>query len=363
VQTLRQGAGEVPVAHGTRRHGVHGAAHRRVGANRLEQPGEVVRVDPRHPLASVSERSAQAQPEELTQSCEGTSFPSENQTDPQGHHANAVGLGSSRRRLPVAAQIGEEPGPRHRLLGDLLLCAIAVDPHCGGTDEDRRPVGGREPADGSHDRLRRGDAARHHALSASGGRDPREDRLTSQVDHRIGTRESTFGQRTAVPLDRLGRSRESIRSPATRQCADRHLRGEAPQPAPSDESRRAREEKGVARSHARFSATAPGGPAARTLASRGMGRRGRSPRVRGSWQREWLNGGGGRKRRAQARALHCGSEDASQPLGQGPRLPRAHRSTVQADHGSRASHRVQSHDLLCGGQGLSAYVQLAKLRE
>src|SRR5205814_2099290 len=117
--------------------GVERTAHAAPARGVEEDAGDVVAVDPRHPLLAAAEAAAHAHAERLLHAGERAAGLAEHHPDAHDHHAHPERLGAHRLPLPVAAHACEEIGAGCRALVEDLVAAVAVETHGGGRDQHR----------------------------------------------------------------------------------------------------------------------------------------------------------------------------------------------------------------------------------
>src|SRR5512140_1084363 len=105
-----------------------------------EERDEVVAVDPRHPLAPASERSAQAEAEGGEHLRECAALLAEDDPDAGEDEADSLRCRPASCLLPGDSRRGKEPRSRTARLGQLLVPTVAVEADGRGVDEDGRPA-------------------------------------------------------------------------------------------------------------------------------------------------------------------------------------------------------------------------------
>ena len=166
-----------------------------VGQREAQQADEVLEVDPRQPLPTGSQRSAEAQARRGQHLRQGPAVGGEHDPDAHAGDANAQRGRRLGRGLPALAELGEVAVAAARRLVEHLVAAIAevadgagLDPHAGATREGLQRGGDAlvEPDPRVLDR------------AASGVVPPLQHRLAGEVDDRVDPTERGLQRRIAA---------------------------------------------------------------------------------------------------------------------------------------------------------------------
>src|SRR5262249_2216888 len=103
-----------------------------------EDPGQVVDVNPGHPLPATPEWTAQTHAERKNQFLYGASFGAEHDANPHAYHADAKFSGGQCLTFPRNADIGEKVVSRRCTFVENFIAAIAVITDCRGRNQNAR---------------------------------------------------------------------------------------------------------------------------------------------------------------------------------------------------------------------------------
>src|SRR4029453_18285829 len=104
----------------------------------IDEPQQVVDMDPRDPLIARAENHAHSRTRRASEAGQGAARASEHETESQAADSNAVLLRRLRRELPRLTQVRLKDRLAARRLGDFLVAADTVVADGGRVDEQRR---------------------------------------------------------------------------------------------------------------------------------------------------------------------------------------------------------------------------------
>ena len=99
----------------------------------------VLYINPTHPLPPVANLSTYAHLERRQHFSERAARGAEHDAGAHLHGTDTSVGGSLRRRLPLAANLGQEPEAGLTLLVQYFITPVAVVSNCRAADEDLRP--------------------------------------------------------------------------------------------------------------------------------------------------------------------------------------------------------------------------------
>jgi len=105
-----------------------------------EHGGDVVDVNPRHPLFAGTEFAAGQGTERRDHTGQGTAVRSEDKADTEFDDAQAEDGGAASFILPGLAAFGEKAAALSGLFGENFIAAISIEADGGGADQDFGPM-------------------------------------------------------------------------------------------------------------------------------------------------------------------------------------------------------------------------------
>ena len=196
AQDRTQDAGELGVRHRLGGRAVDRPRHRGVDDRAQVDVGEVVQRDPRHPLSAGADTATEPRARQGRQRRQHPAGPGQGDAGADGDDPGTGLAGGVAVAFPVDHDVGDRPGPRRGVLGQLLVTAVgAVVADGRGTDHGGGPVAG---GDELGEATRGADAAVADPCDVTIG-EPARDGCARQVDQHVHAVEQIRGGGLRIP--------------------------------------------------------------------------------------------------------------------------------------------------------------------